>query len=301
MIVRASVGTLYKLRSKKTSIFDLKTAYLMLDGRCQFNCLYCTHASMSKTDHKFLSRVIWEEVDSGEIMELIKKSDFKRVCLQTVSYEGYQEHLKDLLVELKKTNIAVSVSVRARTLEEVAEYFELGADRVSIALDVASEGLFSRIRGGNFQQAVQLLVDSSNSFPGKISTHIIVGLGETDLEVLDLMKKMHELGVQVALFAFTPMKGTALSDAKRPSIERYRRIQLARYLIFTDREDSIVLYNDQIVGFKQVPAEANNAFLTSGCPDCTRPYYNERPGEPLYNVHSKELLKSVDVMREVKW
>ncbi len=28
---------------------------------------------------------------------------------------------------------------------------------------------------------------------------------------------------------------------------------------------------------------AGEAFRTSGCPDCNRPYYNERPGGPLYN------------------
>jgi biotin synthase len=25
------------------------------------------------------------------------------------------------------------------------------------------------------------------------------------------------------------------------------------------------------------------AFQTSGCPDCNRPFYNERPGGPMYN------------------
>jgi biotin synthase len=25
------------------------------------------------------------------------------------------------------------------------------------------------------------------------------------------------------------------------------------------------------------------AFRTSGCPDCNRPFYNERPGGPMYN------------------
>lgn len=301
MIVRASVGTLYKLRSCKTLTFDLKTAYLMLDGKCQFNCLYCTHALMSKIDHKFLSRVIWEKIDAEKIIELIKSSDLKRICIQVVSYKGYREDLKDFLVELKKTAISVSVSVRPENLREISEYFELGADRIGIALDVASESLFSKIRGGSFQQTMNLLEDSSNSFPGRISTHIIVGLGETDLEIVNVIKKMYELGIQVALFAFMPMKGTALSDTKRPSVERYRKIQLARYLIFTDRADLIILHKDRIIGFKQIPADASNAFLTSGCPDCTRPYYNERPGEPLYNIHSQELLKNVDVMQEVKW
>jgi lipoyl synthase len=28
-------------------------------------------------------------------------------------------------------------------------------------------------------------------------------------------------------------------------------------------------------------------FLTSGCPDCNRPYYNERPGGTIYNYPKK--------------
>ncbi len=301
MILRASVGTLYKLGLRKGKAPELKTAYLMLDGKCQFNCLYCTHALMSRTDHRFLSRVVWEEIHINQIIESIKTSDLSRVCVQTVSYKGYRQDLKSLLTELRKTEKSISISVRAENIDEVREYFDLGADRIGIALDVASERLFATIRGGSFKKTMKLLEDCSHFFAGKISTHIIVGLGETDREVVELMKKMHELGIQTALFAFTPMKGTILSSAERPPIERYRRIQLARYLIFTDRADLIILKANQIIGFKQIPPDANNALLTSGCPDCSRPYYNERPSEELYNIHSKEFLKNVDLLREVKW
>ncbi|HEY8543023.1 MAG TPA: radical SAM protein, partial [Pseudothermotoga sp.] len=300
MILRASVGTLYKLRLRRGVTLDLETAYLMLDGKCQFNCLYCTHALTSKTNHRFLSRVIWEKISLDQIIEPIKSSDLKRICIQTVSYKGYRKDLRHLLTKIKQTNRAISISVRAENIDEVNEYFELGVDRVSIALDVASERFFTKIRGGSFQQTMKLLEDSSRSFPKKISTHIIVGLGETDRELFEVMNKMRELEIQVALFAFMPIKGTVLSNTKRPSIERYRRIQLARYLIFTNRADLIVLEGNDIVGFKQIPADAGSALLTSGCPDCSRPYYNEKPGEPLYNIHSKELLKNIDLMREVK-
>jgi biotin synthase len=33
--------------------------------------------------------------------------------------------------------------------------------------------------------------------------------------------------------------------------------------------------------------ETGKPFLTSGCPDCNRPYYNERPGGTIYNYPSK--------------
>jgi biotin synthase len=36
-------------------------------------------------------------------------------------------------------------------------------------------------------------------------------------------------------------------------------------------------------------------FLTSGCPNCNRPYYNEKPSGPIYNyprkISEKEMLE----------
>jgi biotin synthase len=29
--------------------------------------------------------------------------------------------------------------------------------------------------------------------------------------------------------------------------------------------------------------ESGEPFLTSGCPNCNRPFYNEKPGGPIYN------------------
>ena len=43
--------------------------------------------------------------------------------------------------------------------------------------------------------------------------------------------------------------------------------------------------------------ESGEPFLTSGCPNCNRPYYNERPGGPLYN-YPRPLRK--DEIEEIK-
>ncbi|RLI42354.1 radical SAM protein, partial [Candidatus Bathyarchaeota archaeon] len=77
-----------------------------------------------------------------------------------------------------------------------------------------------------------------------------------------------------------------------PEVSRYRRIQLARHLIF----HKIVRYEDmrfdgeeRIKDFgvgKEVLLQIvrmGKPFLTSGCPNCNRPYYNEKPSSPIYN------------------
>jgi biotin synthase-related radical SAM superfamily protein len=37
----------------------------------------------------------------------------------------------------------------------------------------------------------------------------------------------------------------------------------------------------------KVPLDASQIFQTRGCPDCNRPYYNERPRGPMFNYPRK--------------
>ena len=42
---------------------------------------------------------------------------------------------------------------------------------------------------------------------GNVSTHIIVGLGETEKEAAQVIQRCVDMGVLPALFAFTPIRG----------------------------------------------------------------------------------------------
>lgn len=137
MILRASYGTIQKVNGRLS--LEMDTAYLMLGERCVYNCLYCAQSRSSTSPSHFLSRVTWKEVSEDLLDELNDR--FKRVCIQVVSYPGYG---KDLRLIIPRFRIPVSVSVRAISVEEVTEYFELGADRVSIAVDVPNKDLFEK-------------------------------------------------------------------------------------------------------------------------------------------------------------
>jgi biotin synthase len=107
------------------------------------------------------------------------------------------------------------------------------------------------------------------------------------------------MGVLPALFAFTPVRGTALENLSQPSLDSYRRVQLARYLLVHGKTSLELMRfdaNGKIVSFG-VPSAILEAavnggvpFQTSGCPDCNRPFYNEKPSGPMYN-YPKELNK----------
>jgi biotin synthase len=138
-----------------------------------------------------------------------------------------------------------------------------------------------------------------------------VGLGETEQEMIRVIQWCVDVGVYPSLFAFTPIPGTALETLSQPSIKSYRRVQLARYLIVHgktrfesmkfDKNRNIVDFGFAIQELKQI-IESGGPFYTSGCPNCNRPYYNERPSGPMYNYprplsprETKEAKKQLDL------
>jgi len=273
---------------------EMPTAYLMLDGKCMYNCSYCTHSRDSKADNSFLSRVTWKLIELDAIESISSK--FKRVCIQTVNYKGYLkdiirliEYIKSVTSE-KSNEFLISVSTRVKDKSEVDVLMGLGISDLGIAIDVATERLHQKFRSWSLEYALSLIEYGAKKYPGKITTHIIVGLGENDRELYDIFLKMKELNVKVALFAFTPVKGTKLENHTPPSLERYRKIQLLRYLMFESTKEPELTFGESnnILEIRYDESiDISKAFMTSGCTHCTRPYYNDSPkNRELYNYHT---------------
>jgi biotin synthase len=195
--------------------------------------------------------------------------------------------------------VPISLSSPPFTRAQFKELAKAGADRISIALDAATEQLFNKVKGAETQSPYQwkqqheALKDAVEVFgKNQVYTHLIVGLGETEKQITETIQQCTDQGVIPSLFAFTPIQGTTLADMPQPSIETYRRIQLARHLIihgktrfenmkFNDKQQ-ITDFGTSKTTLHQIIQEGT-AFCTSGCPECNRPYYNERPSGPMYN------------------
>ncbi|MBS7647894.1 MAG: radical SAM protein [Candidatus Bathyarchaeia archaeon] len=282
------------------------TAYLMTyrKGRCTANCGFCPQARKSHGRADMLSRITWPafptEIVLEALAETVKNGGMKRVCIQALNYPKVFTHLSALLREVSSNvKVPISISCQPLDLENIKHLAEAGAERIGIPLDAATEEIFDKVKGvsagGPYKMGRQLalLAEAVKVFgEGKVSTHLIVGLGETEKEMVYMIQKCVNMSVLPALFAFTPVAGTALENMKQPSIGQYRRIQLARYLIVHgmaradnmkfDMDGHIVDYGVDKQALKQI-VETGRPFQTSGCPNCNRPYYNEKPSGPIYN------------------
>jgi biotin synthase-related radical SAM superfamily protein len=305
--IRVSIGSAMVLGLLKGRL-DAKptTIYLLTcrNEKCSANCSFCPQARESKSKADRLSRVTWPIFSTRQVVDGIertaKEGTIKRVCIQTLNYpEVFDDVL--LLVREIKSRIMVPVSVSCQPLnpERLKDLAEAGVNRISIALDAATEKLFDRVKGeivgGPYSwerqrkalnEAVRVLGYDS------VSTHLIVGLGETENELCQTIQWCVDLGIYPGLFAFTPIPGTALEDKSPPSLRRYRRVQVAHYLLThrktrvenMDFDNSGCLTNFGISksSLREV-IDSGEPFVTSGCPGCNRPFYNERPGGVIYN------------------
>ena len=127
-----------------------------------------------------------------------------------------------------------------------------------------------------------------------LNFHVVVGLGETDQELVELFCRLQSEQIAAYLFSFNPEPGTVMEDAPRAPIKRLRRVQLVKHMIEQQglRPEAIE-FDDAgaIVGIDspdpmvRAAIDSGVPFMTDGCPDrqgkvaCNRPYGSYRPGD----------------------
>ncbi len=299
--VRVSYGTAVRLGLMRGRLnAEPTTAYLMTHyaGRCRNDCAFCPQARNSRASLEKLSRVTWPVFEMDGVVEHLKKSRMLRICIQTVDYPGMVGDVMKILRALKDVRIPISISITPVESETLRRFKDMGVDYIGIGLDVASERIYGKIKRSaySWSEMWDFLRRSIEVFGRrKAVVHIIVGLGETDRELYDTIRRVYLEGGEVSLFAFTPVKGTELEKRSPPDINRYRKIQALHYLIrkgLLSKEPEFRNDGSMKTSFEELVdmGVRREAFLTHGCPGCNRPYYNERPGSEPYNYPSLSLV-----------
>jgi biotin synthase len=288
------------------------TAHMLTyyDGRCQANCKFCPQARSSTTDLKMLSRVVWPVYEFERVLQALSLNHgkFQRACLQSVNYPRLMDDLCELVRRITDISpLPVSLSCHPLTDVEMQRLRSAGVERLCIPLDASTPEIFSEVKGGyDWATHLEALERAKEIFDG-VTTHLIIGLGETEEETVKAIQMLADKGVEVGLFAFIAIPGTGLADAAQPDLRSYRRIQLVRYLI----SKGLAIFSDmkfesgRIVDFgveRSVidrAVDSGDPFRTSGCPGCNRPFYNESPRGPIYNYPRRPTRREIQTIREM--
>jgi lipoyl synthase len=282
---------------------------------CRANCAYCglarhREAERDYADRNFI-RVDWPAVPLEKTVDIVARdgaaSPFHRMCISMITHPRSDADtvtvLKRWTERVDPETIPVSILSNPTTMtrDDVKRLRDLGADIFTVALDAATPEIFDRTRGKGVQSPHtwrkywEILLAAREIFGAqKFGAHIIVGMGETEHDVLRLVQQLVDLGGHSHMFCFFPEKGSLMDHLPATPRDQWRRVQLARYLIDYrgvrvdhmrfDGEGRVVDFALPVGELDDV-IDAGVAFRTSGCPGkfaedisaCDRPYGDSPP------------------------
>ena len=282
---------------------------------CRANCAYCGLARHREADRDYADRnfirVDWPAVPMDEIIEIVardgEKTPFHRMCISMITHPRSDDDTVTVLGKwtsrIDPATVPVSILSNPTTMQrkDVSTLRDLGADIFTVALDAATPEIFDRTRGKgvdsphSWKKYWEILEDARDIFgTQKFGAHIIVGMGETEHDVLTLVQRLVDMGGHSHMFCFFPEKGSLMDHLPATPRDQWRRVQLARYLIdYAGVRVEQMTFDDagRVTDFGLPPGELDGvidkglAFRTSGCPGkvaedisaCDRPYGDSPP------------------------
>jgi lipoyl synthase len=282
---------------------------------CRANCAYCGLARHREKERDYADRnfirVDWPAVPMEQIVDIVaadgENSPFHRMCISMITHPNSDEDSKSVLRQwtnkISPDTMPVSILSNPTTMsrQDVADLHELGADIFTVALDAVTPELFDRTRGRGvssphtWKKYWEVLHQARDIFgPKKFGMHLIVGMGETEYDVLRVVQDLVDLGGHSHMFCFYPEKGSLMDHLPATPRDQWRRVQLARYLIdYCDvRIDHMSFDENGCVSDFGLPqselemyVDTGLPFRTSGCPGkfaddisaCDRPYGDSPP------------------------
>jgi biotin synthase len=250
-------------------------------------------------------------VPYAEVLDIMARGGdggrFHRMCISMITHPRSDADTRNVLKEWVARIPHVPVSILSNpttmTRQDVQDLKDLGAEIFTVALDAANPEIFDRTRGRgvrsphSWAKYWEILRAAAEIFgPERFGAHLIVGMGESDHDVLSQVQRIRDLGGHSHMFAFFPEKGSLMDHLPPVPRPQWRRVQLARYLIDYCRHSLERMRFDEsgtLVDFGLPPEAldrviaAGAAFRTSGCPGkeapdisaCDRPYGDSPPSD----------------------
>jgi biotin synthase len=279
---------------------------------CAANCAYCGLAKKRPGTYqeKSFIHVDWPIYDLEKVSQVTNQAPayVKRTCISMITNGKCVAHTLEITRRLRETTrlpISILVSPTLLNKNDLIAMQAAGADKIGIALDLANPELFDQWRGPGvggphrWEKYWQTIAEGLEVFgTGNVGAHLMVGMGETEEEMVKLMARLWQMGVSNHLFAFFAEEHSQMAERPQPPWPVYLRIQLALYLLEQglvriqdmafDARRCLVQFGLQSEKLEEI-INRGTPFMTTGCLGadgqvaCNRPFGNCLPDEKQWN------------------
>ena len=154
-------------------------ALIEFSNYCKNNCLYCG----LRCDNKKITRY---RLTAEQIIDLAKKAKadgYKTVVLQSGEDNYYTtEMLVKIISEIKKLDLAITLSIGEKTQEEYKAYKDAGADRYLLRIETTDKDLYAKLNPGMSLENRKNCIATLKKLKFETGSGILVGLSNQTIE-----------------------------------------------------------------------------------------------------------------------
>lgn len=200
---------------------------------CRNNCLYCGI-------RKGNAQVKRYRMSPEELVETARKAaalGFKTIVMQSGEDMFFDTKVMcGILEQIKKFDVAITLSIGERSYEEYKAFREAGADRYLMRIETTDKDLYHRLDPQMSWQHRYDCLMMIKELGYELGSGIMVGLPEQSLEsIAEDLLFLQNIGVDMAgIGPFIPHAQTPLAQEKGGSLELALRTMAAMRLLMPD-------------------------------------------------------------------
>jgi len=207
-----------KVEMRPTIYHSPEQAFINLHQECIYDCKFCTSPRLGKDATKDLDL----EKVRRMIIEVADRKDLCAVSI-TSAVVGSPEATIDEMVNVIRmvrselgNDIPIGVEPYVSELSQIDRLKEAGADEIKMNVETFDPEIFQKVCGElDLDWIMEALTHAVAVFgPGKVTTNIIFGMGESDRSILDGVERLARMGIVPTL---RPLR---LNEINRPVLER---------------------------------------------------------------------------------
>ena len=192
-------------------------AFFNLGQACIFDCLFCTSRKLSKDMVK--------DLDLDQVVDLILEAErqggMKAVAFTSAVVDSIPAAIERMLYVVRKVrsalpNIPIGVEPYVGSFEDIDRLHEAGATEIKINIESFNERIIGiacpKLELGKQLDFLRYAVQVFGR--GKVTSNIIIGLGETDRNVLEGVTVLASIGVVPTIRALK------VNPTNRPFLEK---------------------------------------------------------------------------------
>lgn len=148
---------------------------------CKRNCMYCG----LRRDNKNIKRY---RILPDEIIKLAQKAvgyGYKTIVMQSGEDDYYTvDKLKYIISNIKKMDVAITLSIGEKTFEEYKAFKEVGADRYLIRIETTDPALYAKMDPGMSHENRKRCLRDLKVLGYEVGTGCLIGLPDQSFESL---------------------------------------------------------------------------------------------------------------------